>query len=163
MIKIQCYSKKEQQPELSEYFCIHSMVAFPSLLHDTHWLMAKGSWEEEQWVSEKWHFLMKFSALECFFFQKRKLFKNLIWALLFLILKHCGRNHILFTCGNFETSKFVYKNFDIGQWYWEFDIPSAILGRDPGITSPYAKTQDCNIFCTSTQIKYHSLFGMTFW
>ena len=42
-------------------------------------------------------------------------------------------------------------------------IPSAKWGRDPGITSPYAKTQGCSIFATPTQMKYYSLFGNTFW
>ena len=40
--------------------------------------------------------------------------------------------------------------------------PRARWSRDPSITSTYAKTQDCNIFSTPTQIKYHSLFGTTF-
>ena len=39
--------------------------------------------------------------------------------------------------------------------------PSARCGRDPDITFPYAKTQDCSIFSTSTQMKYHSLLGTT--
>ena len=37
--------------------------------------------------------------------------------------------------------------------------PKSVMGRNPGITSPYAKTQDYIIFRTPTQMKYHSLFG----
>ena len=40
--------------------------------------------------------------------------------------------------------------------------PSARWGRDSGITSPYAEIQDCSMFSTPTQMKYHSLFGTTF-
>ena len=41
--------------------------------------------------------------------------------------------------------------------------PSARWGRDASITPLAVKTQDCNIFCTPTQMKYHSLFRMSFW
>ena len=33
--------------------------------------------------------------------------------------------------------------------------PKSVMGRNPGITSPYAKTQDYIIFRTPTQMKYH--------
>ena len=41
--------------------------------------------------------------------------------------------------------------------------PSARWGRDPGITSLYAKTQDCSIFPTPTLMKYHSLLFVALW
>ena len=37
--------------------------------------------------------------------------------------------------------------------------PSARWGRDPCTTYPYAKTEDCSIFSTPTELKYYSLFG----
>ena len=40
--------------------------------------------------------------------------------------------------------------------------PSERWDRDPGITSCYAKSQVCSIFSAPRQIKYHSLFGITF-
>lgn len=42
-----------------------------------------------------------------------------------------------------------------------FLLPFFFL-RDPGITSSYVKTQDCSVFSTPTQTKYHSLFGTIF-
>ena len=47
-------------------------------------------------------------TLKYFLFKKRKLlFRNLMWAFLFLILRQCGKNHIPFTRADFRTSQYV--------------------------------------------------------
>ena len=56
----------------------------------------------------------------------------------------------------------THPNLVMTQHIRECSNPSARWDRDSGITSSYAKTQDCSIFSTPMLMMHHSLFGTKF-